>query len=179
MRTLRTLAVFSCLLSLGLPSAPGQATEAPAAGLPTLNNPLGPPQQPLPYSHKTHVGLGLKCQECHVNPDPGEQMTLPATEKCMACHTTIATDKPAIQKLTEFAASGEPVPWTRVYRIPNWVWFSHRAHLETGAACEACHGPVPQRDVLARETDLSMQGCISCHRQTGGSIDCVYCHDAL
>src|ERR1700722_9470211 len=61
------------------------------------------PEQPIAYSHKTHVALGLKCRDCHPNPDPGEHMTFPATSKCLACHTTIAKDKPAIQKLAGFA----------------------------------------------------------------------------
>ena len=40
------------------------------------------PKQPLPFSHRLHVAQGLKCEGCHVNPDPGEQMTFPATAKC-------------------------------------------------------------------------------------------------
>ena len=39
--------------------------------------------QPVPYSHKTHVGLGLKCNSCHKNADPGEMMGFPATSFCM------------------------------------------------------------------------------------------------
>ena len=30
------------------------------------------PAQPLPYSHKQHVALGLQCRFCHVNPDAGQ-----------------------------------------------------------------------------------------------------------
>ena len=26
------------------------------------------PAQPLPYSHKKHLALGLRCQQCHTNP---------------------------------------------------------------------------------------------------------------
>ena len=55
------------------------------------------PGQPLPYSHKTHVGMGVACQLCHVNPEPGKEMTFPNTATCMSCHATLATDRPAIQ----------------------------------------------------------------------------------
>ena len=44
---------------------------------------VNPPEQPIPYSHKQHVALGLKCKDCHTMPDPGELMTIPAAAKCM------------------------------------------------------------------------------------------------
>ncbi|HLJ16532.1 MAG TPA: cytochrome c3 family protein [Bryobacteraceae bacterium] len=137
-----------------------------------------PPEQPIPYSHKQHLALGLKCQDCHTNPDPGESMGIPAAAKCMACHITIAKDKPPIQKLASFAASKQPIPWVRVYQIPSYVDFSHRTHLEAGAKCENCHGPVAERDALWREGNISMGGCMDCHRRNKASIDCTYCHDA-
>jgi Cytochrome c7 and related cytochrome c/Class III cytochrome C family len=165
--------VFSALLWT---VAFGQATQD-SPGLPAMKNPPPPREQPLPYSHKTHVALGLECTQCHVNPDPGTQMTFPATEKCMACHTTIAVDKPAIQKLTAFAASGDPIPWDRVYRIPAMILFSHRAHLKAGATCEACHGAVAQRDALFRETVLSMKSCMDCHKAARASNECIVCHE--
>ena len=35
-------------------------------GSPSERLPLPPPEQPIPYSHKLHVGkLGLKCADCH------------------------------------------------------------------------------------------------------------------
>ncbi len=137
-----------------------------------------PPVQPIPYSHKKHVAIGLNCQGCHPNPDPGERMTLPATAMCMACHETVATDKSAIQKLAGFARSKEPIPWARIYLNPDWVWFSHRAHLAAGAKCDTCHGPVSERDVLWKEGDISMNGCMNCHRQYNASNDCNYCHES-
>src|SRR5450755_1255736 len=84
------------------------------------------PEQPLSYSHKTHLSQGLKCQDCHPNPDPGEHMTFPATSKCMACHASIAKDKPSVQKLAAFAKSGEPIPWVRVYTVAAEVYWNHR-----------------------------------------------------
>jgi hypothetical protein len=135
------------------------------------------PQQPVPYSHKQHVALGLKCAECHTNPDPGESMGIPASTKCMACHVSIAKDKPAIQKLAEAARAKKDLPWVRVYQIPSYVAFSHKTHLDAGAKCEKCHGQVAQRDVLFREGDITMGGCMNCHRESKASNDCGYCHE--
>jgi hypothetical protein len=78
-----------------------------------------PPKQPLPFSHKLHVAHGLKCQNCHINPDPGEQMTFPATAKCMNCHAEIATDKAAIKEMAKYHQDKATIPWTRIYQLPD------------------------------------------------------------
>ena len=135
------------------------------------------PEQPIPFSHKQHVPMGLKCKDCHANPDPGEVEGLPAASKCMACHFSIARDSPAIQKLKIFADRKQPIPWARVYQIPSYVEFSHRSHIDAGFKCEKCHGPVETREALWKETDVSMGGCIACHRQNRASTVCTYCHE--
>ena len=43
--------------------------------------------------------------------------------------------------------------------------------------CENCHGPVATRDALFRETDLSMGGCMDCHRRNKAPNDCNFCHE--
>lgn len=135
-------------------------------------------EQPIPFSHKQHSALGLKCQECHANADAGEHMGFPATSKCMACHVLIAKDKVDIKKLAEYAKSKEPIPWKRVYRLPDYVWFSHGTHLTAGAKCETCHGAVTERAVLVKPTGRFMQGCINCHQQHNASVECQMCHEA-
>ena len=60
---------------------------------------VDPPEQPIPYSHKKHLAMGLKCANCHEMPDPGEMMGIPAATKCMSCHASVKKDSPAIQKL--------------------------------------------------------------------------------
>ena len=72
------------------------------------------PEQPIPYSHKQHLALGLVCSACHTNPAPGNAMSFPATSKCMSCHQTIDKDSPAIQKLTALDRDKQDVPWVRV-----------------------------------------------------------------
>jgi hypothetical protein len=136
------------------------------------------PVQPIPFSHKKHAGeLKLKCNMCHPNRDPGESMGIAAASVCMQCHSSIKADSPEIQKLAAWAKDNRPVRWNRVYQIPTYVVFSHRAHLETGNTCAECHGQVSQRDQLFREADITMGGCMNCHRAKNASIDCLYCHE--
>lgn len=142
--------------------------------------PLEGPEQPIPYSHKLHAGkMNLECKKCHPNPDPGEKMTIPATAVCMECHAVIKTDSPAIQKLASFAESNRDIRWVRIYEIPSFVRFSHRAHLEAESTCADCHGPVKERVRLHREADISMKGCMDCHMAKSASTDCTFCHENM
>jgi hypothetical protein len=104
-------------------------------------------------------------------------MTFPATTVCMTCHGTIAKDKPAIVKLAEFARSGQPIPWQRVYQVTPGVTWSHRKHLSAGMQCVMCHGQVAQVDVMAQNTSVtSMASCMSCHEAHKASTACQTCH---
>jgi hypothetical protein len=136
-----------------------------------------PPVQPIPYSHKLHLALGLECKNCHTNPNPGRLMTFPATGKCMQCHVTIAKDKPAIQKLAGFAKSQQPIPWVRVYKVLPGVAWNHRAHLEAGIKCEVCHGQVEQMEQMSEVTSVvTMYSCLHCHELNKAKTACVTCH---
>src|SRR5947199_3966487 len=94
-----------------------------------------PVVQPVPFSHKRHATLGLKCVECHAGAKDKEHAGLPAVRTCMFCHVAVKADSPAIQKLAEAQKSGQPVPWARVYRVPAFVFFSHASHAKAGADC--------------------------------------------
>lgn len=119
----------------------------------------------------------MTCQTCHSNPDPGTQMTFAATETCMSCHRTVAKDKPAIMDLREFSASGQPIPWVRVYAITPGVTWNHRVHLDAGTQCETCHGDVRQMDVMAETKAIeAMATCIACHKAHAAPVKCVSCH---
>jgi hypothetical protein len=162
-------AVLVGSLSLVLAQAPAEP-EKPA------DKPLAP--QPIPFSHKTHVAAGVKCLDCHPMRKPGFAMGLPREQTCMGCHATVKADSPAIQKLASFAKAKTEVPWVRIYRVPDYVWFSHESHhREAGIACETCHGPVSQRDVLVKEKATSMAACMECHTAHKASNECNFCHD--
>jgi hypothetical protein len=167
---LRAVVLLTLVLAGTIVSA-GQDAPAPPAPQPAA------PVQPLPYSHKTHVALGLQCRGCHVNPDDGKLMTYPATAVCMTCHATVAADRPAIQKLAAFEASGKPIPWVQVYRLPDYVYWTHRTHIESRVTCEECHGPVAERDAIRQETNIvTMAGCLTCHNKRQVLTDCGDCH---
>ena len=169
-----TIAALAFALCLPLTLARAQQAKQQ---VPDNLAPHPAPEQPLPYSHKTHLALGLKCQNCHVNPDPGTMMTFPATAKCMQCHVDVAKDKPAIQKLAQFAKSGQPIPWVRVYQLTPGVNWSHRTHLQAGMQCSMCHGDVAQLSAMAETTAVtSMATCIACHKAHNAPVVCQTCH---
>lgn len=176
----RGKAALCTLLLACLFVAPGIAQEPEASGEFVVPDNLAPhpaPAQPLPFSHKTHMAIGVVCQMCHTNPDPGSLMTYPSTETCMACHAAITTDKPAIVSLQEFAESGRTIPWVRVYAVTPGVSWGHRAHLESGAQCETCHGDISQVEAVSEsKATLAMATCISCHEARGAKAECVTCH---
>jgi c(7)-type cytochrome triheme protein len=164
-------AVLLAVLLLGAVAARTQGPLPPPGRLPPG------PVQPLPYSHKRHLALGLECRTCHAKPDPGVLMTFPPAAVCMACHRGIAADRPAIQKLAALAASEKPIPWVRVYRVPDYVYWKHTTHLDAGVTCAECHGPVAERDVIAQETNVvTMAGCLACHNKRQVFTDCGDCH---
>jgi hypothetical protein len=168
--------VIAALLASLLPLALVQAQQAKPA-VPDNVAPHPAPVQPLPYSHKTHLALGLTCQSCHTNPEPGNMMSFPATAKCMQCHVDVAKDKPAIQKLTEVSKSGQPIPWVRVYQITPGVNWTHRKHLQAGMQCAMCHGNVAQLDAMAQTTGVTaMANCIACHQAHNAPTVCQTCH---
>jgi hypothetical protein len=95
----------------------------------------------------------------------------------MQCHSAIKADSPAIQKLAQYVKDNKPVPWVRVYQVPAYVWYSHRSHLNAKAVCNDCHGPVAESERVARDGDISMGACMTCHQMRKARFDCRYCHD--
>jgi hypothetical protein len=170
---------LASLLLATIPLLAKQVASEPLSQRIVPDNPMHPsgPVQPIPYSHKTHLVLGLTCEFCHTNPEPGKLMTYPATNKCMSCHTAIAKDKPAIQKLATFAKSQQPIPWVRIYTVLPGVNWAHRIHVQAGTRCEFCHGQVTQMEVMAEATSVAtMYSCLTCHEQKNAKTACTTCH---
>jgi hypothetical protein len=171
--------VAAALVLLAVDAVQAQQPAPAMSVVPANLAPHPAPEQPLPYSHKTHVGLGLglACRLCHVNPAPGTEMAFPATSTCMNCHATVVTDRPAIKKLAEYAHSKQPIPWVRVYKVLPGVTWTHRKHLQAGVQCETCHGAVGDLQAMSETTAVTaMASCVSCHEARGVSAACAVCH---
>jgi Cytochrome c7 and related cytochrome c/Cytochrome c3 len=170
------LAAF-LLLAAGLTAQPAASPQAAKQMVPDNPSEHIPPAQPIPYSHKKHLSLGLDCKDCHTNPEPRKLMTFPDTDKCMLCHATVAKDKPAIQKLAAFAKSKQAIPWVRVYTVLPGVEWNHRAHLDAGVKCETCHGQVREMEAMAEVTSVTtMYSCLHCHEVNQAKTACDTCH---
>ena len=133
--------------------------------------------QPVAFSHKDHILLGMSCRKCHPHAQEKERAGLPTISKCMLCHIRIGTEKPAIQQLAQIHRESRDLEWIRVYRIPDFVFFSHASHVNSGIACESCHGPVQDRHVLNKEVTTNMESCMNCHATRKVSMECHFCHE--
>jgi hypothetical protein len=164
-----TIPLLFAALMLGAPQGTYKPREEKLPG--------DPVKQPIAYSHKTHVALGLKCTNCHTMPGEGFLATYPKEEFCMGCHTSVKKESAEIQKLASFAQKKQPVPWVRIYQVPDIVWFSHASHArDAKIECAVCHGDVAQRDVLFKEVSTMMNSCMSCHAARKVSNGCDFCH---
>ncbi|PYM94243.1 MAG: hypothetical protein DME04_08175 [Candidatus Rokuibacteriota bacterium] len=161
------------------------------------------PRQPIFFSHVIHAGsFQLACQYCHADARRSEYAGLPSVERCMGCHKIIgAQDNPEIAKLHDFARRGRPIPWVRVFKVPEFTFFPHAPHVRFPVACQTCHGPIERMRVVAADTGpallhdlkilagfrppprvLTMGWCIACHREQNATraarapLDCVTCH---
>lgn len=135
------------------------------------------PVQPIAFSHRRHLEFGLTCRYCHNTVDSQAAAGIPQVDLCMSCHRGVSKNSAELKKLLAYADSEEEIPWVRVYQLPYFVFFHHGNHSGAGVECVSCHGPVEKRDVLWREGDISMDGCIQCHSERGTSIECHLCHE--
>jgi hypothetical protein len=140
------------------------------------------PVQPINYNHWQHVskkeGPELDCTFCHEHADKSAHATIPNISTCMACHLSVKTESPEVQKLADYAKRNEQPKWVRVYYFDPEadVFFSHKAHIKANIACTECHGNVPEMQVMRREVKHTMGSCLDCHRARNASIDCYVCH---
>lgn len=125
------------------------------------------PDQPLPFSHKTHAGqYKIDCRYCHAGVEVSRHSSLPSLEICMNCHRTIKPDSPWIEKLSEAYIENKSIAWEKVHLLPDFVKFSHFHHIKAGKDCRTCHGAVEKMDVVSQNKSLSMGWCVNCHRKS-------------
>jgi hypothetical protein len=135
------------------------------------------PKQPLPFSHRVHAGdREISCLFCHAYADQSQDAGMPEVSKCLLCHNVIIRDFSPVQELRSYAERQEPVPWERVYQVPDYVRFNHQVHLTASVDCGECHGDVKKMDRIAIPQPIVMGFCLDCHRKKQASVDCTACH---
>ena len=77
----------------------------------------------------------------------------------------VATDSDALSLVRESYSTGEPIPWVRIHKTPDYVYFNHSVHVNRGVSCVSCHGKVNEMEVVAHSESLSMGFCLDCHRE--------------
>ena len=134
--------------------------------------------QPIVFPHNRHMALGLDCLDCHSTADTRAAAGMPSVRKCMLCHEKMATDKPGVKQVREYAARKIEIPWERVYSFSPaaLVKFRHAPHYQAKIDCTTCHGEVAKATVAERAVKHTMGACVSCHRQKKATDDCAACH---
>jgi cytochrome c553 len=127
------------------------------------------PDQPIKFSHAVHAGQNkIDCNYCHYSARSSKTAGIPSANICMNCHLLVRTGTRSgvteINKVVAAYDNRKAVEWVRIYRLPDFVFFSHAQHVTAGGInCEACHGNVKEMHRLYQVPDLSMGWCIKCH----------------
>ena len=129
------------------------------------------PKQPVAFDHSLHVDqLGMDCRYCHSSVEQSEHSLVPDAATCLNCHNQIQSDSPALAPIRQSAATGEPVPWVRVHKTPDYVYFNHAVHVNRGISCVECHGDIHKMPEVYHSEPFSMGFCLECHREPDDEI---------
>lgn len=139
------------------------------------------PEQPIAFSHKTHAEInGLDCLFCHIYAKKSTVAGVPSVQACFNCHKIVGLANPAIKdevmKVLDYWNKKMPIPWIKVYNLPDHVYFSHKRHVIKGVDCAECHGEVKKMDRVQKISSLEMGWCLECHRKNEVDKDCLICH---
>src|SRR2546427_7643937 len=99
-------------------------------------------EQPVPFSHEHHASeLGIDCRYCHSTVEKSAFAGVPPTHTCMSCHSQIWTNSPLLEPGRESYRTGTPIKspdgpvgWTRVNKLPEFVYFNHSIHIARGVS---------------------------------------------
>lgn len=143
----------------------------------TVDNVGYHPDQPIPFSHKLHAGdKKIPCQYCHSGARRSIVAGIPSGNTCMGCHKIIATDKKPIKYMKAKFDRNEPIEWTKVHDLPDFVRFTHKRHVAAGISCQECHGQVQEMKTAHQGAVLQMGWCIECHQRKDAPTNCIACH---
>jgi len=124
------------------------------------------PEQPIQFTHRLHVALGVQCLYCHPGALRGPSPGLPTQAKCWGCHQqikrTFESEKLAV--LVDYVKNNKPINWIPVAQVPDFVHYTHRPHIAAGLNCENCHGDLSKVDIYENPQVLNMGWCLKCHK---------------
>ena len=184
------VALAAVAMAVGLASALVSPREGYAPSQPILfqhKRMAGPPNwvQGADGQETNLGGFSIPCLYCHTMAYEGRHATLPSTDVCMNCHSTVGQDKEWVIALKAYDDDDRPIPWVKVHDLPDFAYFDHSAHLtalddqgKQKVDCADCHGAVEETDVVRVENRLNMGWCLDCHRkpEMQAATDCVTCH---
>jgi mono/diheme cytochrome c family protein len=151
------------------------------------------PIQPIAFSHAVHAGDNkVDCQYCHSSAKNSKTSGIPSANVCMNCHKTISEyngepfgeftkedldseiqkiynavgwDKDNMKYIENYEQ--KPVEWVRIHNLADFVYYNHSQHVTVaGLDCKKCHGPVEEMHVVEQYSPLTMDWCVTCHRET-------------
>jgi cytochrome c7-like protein/class III cytochrome C family protein len=156
------------------------AVFAAALALPALARRQPPVPQPVAFNHKKHTeDLQLGCDFCHQYFRTSAHSGLPDAQTCSLCHSVPLGESQEAAKLTALLSQGEPLQFNKLFRLPDYVFYTHRRHVTVaGLECAECHDGIaeterpPERPLIA----VTMAFCVDCHEERDVTTDCNACH---
>lgn len=145
-----------------------------------FNNRSSAASQPILFSHNLHVeGQDMDCTECHTQVNRYARASLPDISICIDCHSDPLTETETEEQLLVYTTEEREIPWKKIYKIPDHVYFSHRRHVTLGnITCEQCHGDVTNltKPFTKPLIPITMDNCMECHEDHSVTNDCLACH---
>jgi hypothetical protein len=124
-----------------------------------------PVDQPVQFDHRHHTqDDGIECRYCHGAAERTAYAGVPSTEVCAGCHSQVWNQSAMLEPVRRSYFSGRPIPWNRVHRLPDYVYFNHAIHVKEGIGCVTCHGRVDRMALVEQVSTLQMGWCLDCHR---------------
>jgi hypothetical protein len=153
------------------PLSVGHAVAAPAAVAAAAVD-------PNQFSHQRHAPLKLKCAYCHATAPSAAKAASPTASRCLTCHQAGSGNQSLVQHLKDLRPNQEISPAVPVYRLPDFIFFSHARHAAGNIDCAACHGDVWIQNIIQKPSlPLKMKACVDCHRSHNASTACTVCHE--
>jgi hypothetical protein len=146
---------------------------------PNATGRYAPVPQPVPFSHQLHAGrFQIECRYCHFSAERSASAGIPPTATCVPCHNQVWMQSREMAPVRASLASGRPIAWNRLHRLPGFVYFNHAIHVGKGVTCEECHGRVDRMTSVVQTTPLTMSWCVDCHRERAPPRfrTCTTCH---